>query len=87
MWHASQRLRLGLVEAKQLILYWSHDCRFAGRLFARQSPRCSVNAASRFPWPGFVSTPMISLGAVKLKADLGISLTASHNPPSTMVSN
>jgi phosphomannomutase len=31
---------------------------------------------------GFVSTPMVSLGAEKYKADLGIVLTASHNPPS-----
>src|SRR6185436_7592929 len=30
----------------------------------------------------FVSTPMISLTTVTLKADLGIIITASHNPPS-----
>jgi phosphomannomutase len=30
----------------------------------------------------FVSTPMISLGALKLGASLGIIITASHNPPS-----
>jgi phosphomannomutase len=30
---------------------------------------------------GFVSTPMISLGAVKLGAALGVIITASHNPP------
>jgi len=29
-----------------------------------------------------VSTPMVSLGIVKHKADLGIVITASHNPPS-----
>src|SRR6266404_189929 len=30
---------------------------------------------------GFVSTPMVSLGTVMQKADLGIIITASHNPP------
>lgn len=30
---------------------------------------------------GFVSTPMVSLGVVKTKSDLGIVITASHNPP------
>ena len=31
---------------------------------------------------GFVSTPMVSLGVVKEKANLGVVITASHNPPS-----
>jgi phosphomannomutase len=31
---------------------------------------------------GFVSTPMVSLGARNYNADLGIVITASHNPPS-----
>jgi phosphomannomutase len=31
---------------------------------------------------GFVSTPMISLGAYDLKSAMGVVLTASHNPPS-----
>ncbi|MGK0436870.1 MAG: phosphomannomutase, partial [Flavobacteriales bacterium] len=30
----------------------------------------------------FVSTPMVSLACVKLKASLGVVITASHNPPS-----
>ena len=30
----------------------------------------------------FVSTPMVSLGVVKLNADMGVVITASHNPPS-----
>ena len=32
--------------------------------------------------PNFTSTPMVSLGVVKLKADMGVVITASHNPPS-----
>ncbi|MEZ5068273.1 MAG: hypothetical protein R2847_07140 [Bacteroidia bacterium] len=31
---------------------------------------------------GFVSTPMVSLGMLREKADIGIIITASHNPPS-----
>ena len=31
---------------------------------------------------GFVSTPMVSLGVVKLEASIGVVITASHNPPS-----
>lgn len=60
-----------------------HDCRFAGPLFVAATARVlgaygiKVHAAT-----GFVSTPMVSLGVVKLKADLGIVITASHNPPS-----
>jgi phosphomannomutase len=60
------------------------DCRFGGLLFASTTARVlghygiKVHIASG----GFVSTPMVSLGVVKLKADLGIVITASHNPPS-----
>jgi phosphomannomutase len=32
--------------------------------------------------PGFVSTPMVSLGVVQTGSDMGIVITASHNPPS-----
>ena len=60
-----------------------HDTRFAGQLFAETTARVmaahgiKVNLAK-----GFVSTPMVSLGVVKTGADLGIVITASHNPPS-----
>ncbi|MEI6407849.1 MAG: phosphoglucomutase/phosphomannomutase family protein [Bacteroidota bacterium] len=60
-----------------------HDCRFGGRMFSAVTAqvlgaygiKCHIGTS-------FVSTPMISLGVVKLKADLGIVITASHNPPS-----
>lgn len=60
-----------------------HDCRFAGELFAETVAKVMVaNGVKVFLAKGFVSTPMISLGTVTKKADLGIIITASHNPPS-----
>jgi len=59
-----------------------HDCRFAGELFAETTAQvmCANGIKVKLA-KGFVSTPMISLGAVKFGAALGIILTASHNPP------
>lgn len=61
-----------------------HDCRFGGLLFASTTARVlgAFGIKSQIASTGFVSTPMVSLGVVKLKADLGIVITASHNPPS-----
>lgn len=61
-----------------------HDCRFAGSLFATTTARVlgAYGIQCHLADAGFVSTPMVSLGVVKLKADLGIVITASHNPPS-----
>lgn len=60
-----------------------HDCRFAGELFT-ETIACIMVAKGikTFLADGFVSTPMISMGAVKYKCDAGIIITASHNPPS-----
>ncbi|MFT5382619.1 MAG: phosphomannomutase [Saprospiraceae bacterium] len=60
-----------------------HDSRFAGQLFAETTAQVfgaygiKVHLAK-----GFVSTPMVSLGVVRTKSDLGVVITASHNPPS-----
>lgn len=60
-----------------------HDCRFGGSLFAETVAKVMcARGIKTFLAQGFVSTPMISLGAVNLKANLGVILTASHNPPS-----
>ncbi len=60
-----------------------HDCRFAGELFADTVTRVFIaNNIKVYLAKDFVSTPMVSLGTVKLNASLGIILTASHNPPS-----
>lgn len=60
-----------------------HDCRFAGELFAETAAKVFIaNNIKVYLAKGFISTPMISLGAVQYKTSLGIIITASHNPPS-----
>jgi phosphomannomutase len=61
-----------------------HDCRFGGLLFATTTAQVlgAYGIQCHITTSGFVSTPMVSLGVVKLKANLGIVITASHNPPS-----
>lgn len=60
-----------------------HDCRFAGELFAETAAKVFVaNKVKVYMAKGFISTPMISLGAVNYKTSLGVIITASHNPPS-----
>lgn len=59
-----------------------HDCRFGGEMFAEATAKVFVaHGVTVFLAKGFVSTPMVSLGTLRLKADLGIIITASHNPP------
>ena len=59
-----------------------HDCRFAGELFAQTTAKVFIaNGIKVFLAKDYISTPMISLGAVKYKTSLGIIITASHNPP------
>ena len=60
-----------------------HDCRFAGKLFAETTAKVLANHGILVKLAkAFVSTPMVSLGVVKERANLGIVITASHNPPS-----
>lgn len=60
-----------------------HDCRFGGEMFLKATTEVFCHHGIKVLYAkDFVSTPMISLGVVKLKADLGIVITASHNPPS-----
>lgn len=60
-----------------------YDCRFQGKEFSELV--AGVLAARDInvvlSSAGFSSTPMISLAVRDLKADLGIVITASHNPP------
>lgn len=59
------------------------DPRFAGPLFADVTSRVLASQGIKVYRADntFVSTPMISLGAVRLKTSAGIIITASHNPP------
>jgi phosphomannomutase len=68
--------------ADNLIIVLGHDCRFAGELFAQTVAQimCANGIKVKLA-KGFVSTPMISLGAVKYGTALGVIITASHNPP------
>ncbi|MEJ6583649.1 MAG: phosphoglucomutase/phosphomannomutase family protein [Crocinitomicaceae bacterium] len=60
-----------------------HDCRFAGDLFMRTAAKIFISQGVSVKMAeGFVSTPMVSLAAVKLGCSLGVVITASHNPPS-----
>jgi phosphomannomutase len=59
-----------------------HDCRFGGELFVMTAAKVFTNNAIKVHLAkDFVSTPMVSLGTLKLNASLGIIITASHNPP------
>jgi phosphomannomutase len=60
-----------------------HDCRFAGELFVDTAVKVfSAEGIHVKRAMNFVSTPMVSLGAVKLGCSIGVVITASHNPPS-----
>lgn len=58
------------------------DCRFGGLMFAKASAEIfnsyGINVLLS---ETFVSTPMVSLYTQHVGADLGIVITASHNPP------
>jgi phosphomannomutase len=57
-----------------------YDCRFGGEMFMEAIAKILASKNIRvYISEGFVSTPMISLGVVKLKAHCGIMISASHN--------
>lgn len=60
-----------------------YDCRFGGPLFTEATAQVlGKHGIQTVLAPTFVATPMVSLGVVKTGADIGIVITASHNPPS-----
>ncbi len=60
-----------------------HDFRFGGELFTETVAKVlCANGVKVLLAKGYISTPMISLGVLKLKAQQGVVITASHNPPS-----
>lgn len=57
-----------------------YDSRFGGEMFMEAVAKILASKNIRvYISENFVSTPMISLGVVKLKADCGVMITASHN--------
>lgn len=59
-----------------------YDCRFNGVMFMETAMRVYLHHGIKVYYAkDFVSTPMVSLGAKNYKADIGVVLTASHNPP------
>ena len=59
-----------------------HDCRFGGKLFSETVAKVLTQYNIKVKMAeDFVSTPMVSLGVVKESANLGVVITASHNPP------
>lgn len=59
-----------------------HDCRYAGELFVSTAVRIFVHHGIHVRMAeGFVSTPMISLAANQFNCQIGVIITASHNPP------
>lgn len=60
-----------------------YDCRFGGQMFAETAAKVlAKNGITVILSDRMVSTPALSLATLELKADLGIVITASHNPPS-----
>ena len=58
------------------------DCRFGGLMFSEVATRilCAEGVKVYYD-PNFSTTPMVSLGVLKLNACAGVVITASHNPP------
>lgn len=67
---------------KQPTVVVGHDCRFGGPMFTETVTNILCNNGVKVILAkGIVSTPMISFGVLKLNAQQGVVITASHNPP------
>lgn len=72
-----------LKQNEKATIVLGYDCRFGGSLFAETTINVLCKEGIKvFYDKHFVSTPMISLAARELGCELGVILTASHNPPS-----
>ncbi|WP_107037909.1 phosphohexomutase domain-containing protein [Brumimicrobium mesophilum] len=59
-----------------------HDCRFNGKMFMETAIKVYLHYGIKVYYAeGFVSTPMVSMGTKQYEANIGVVLTASHNPP------
>lgn len=60
-----------------------YDCRFGGKMFSEIAATVFCNFDIHVIMSDkFVSTPMVSLAVLKTKSDMGVVITASHNPAS-----
>lgn len=60
-----------------------YDSRFGGQMFSEVTAKVLGDHGIKvYLSPGFISTPMVSLAVVKTGSDMGVVITASHNPPS-----
>jgi phosphomannomutase len=58
-----------------------YDCRFGGEMFMEAVAKILASKNIKvFISEGYVTSPMISLGVLKLKVNAGVIITASHNP-------
>ena len=72
-----------MIENKMKKAVVGYDTRFGGQMFAETTAHILADRGIKVLLSdSFVSTPMVSLGIVKTKSDMGIVITASHNPPS-----
>lgn len=68
-------------DSKQAVI--GFDCRFGGLMFSEVTAQVLGGLGIKVLMDkNFASTPMVSLGVVKTASDIGIVITASHNPPS-----
>ncbi len=59
-----------------------YDCRFGGEMFMEAIAKILASKNIRiYISENFVTTPMVSLGVLKLKTNCGVMVTASHNAP------
>ncbi len=59
-----------------------YDCRFGGEMFMEAFAKILASKNIRvYISENFVTSPMVSLGVLKLKANCGVMITASHNAP------
>lgn len=60
-----------------------YDCRFGGRMFAEVSAMVFANNGIKVILSDReIGTPNVSLATLELGCDIGVVITASHNPPS-----
>lgn len=58
-----------------------YDCRFGGEMFMEAVAKILASKNIRvYISESFVSSPMVSLGVLKLNGSCGVMITASHNP-------